>query len=195
MADIKILKSDWLNAFWFISDFSQIWNFAGTEHIAAQFQKKIYIMTKFYNNFKKPFLALFETIIFTKNLVLLRTTSHRFLSPCQHLAKTTVPTTRKHPNGRNDRRLDRWNDRKRYNLFHFVYLLLFNDHPNFIVLIKQFITRQFGKMVWNKRIIKHSQRRSQSPRQWRTLTSQAKAKVNNMPLKPCHLCCPNVFLL
>ena len=40
MADIKILKSDWLNAFWFISDFSHIWNFAGTENIAAQFQKK-----------------------------------------------------------------------------------------------------------------------------------------------------------
>ena len=68
MADIKILKSDWLNAFWFISDFSQIWNFAGTEHIAAQFQKKIYIMTKFYNNFKKPCFWLFLRQLFLQKI-------------------------------------------------------------------------------------------------------------------------------
>ena len=113
MADIKILKSDWLNAFWFISDFSQIWNFAGTEHIAAQFQKKIYIMTKFYNNFKKPCFWLFLGQLFLQKIWSCYAQLHIAFITMPYLAKTTVPTARKHPKGRNDRRLDRWNDRRR----------------------------------------------------------------------------------
>ena len=68
MVDWKILKSDWLKTFWPISQeqrFSIIWDLCKNtandiKNIREQTQKKL--MIKFFNKFKKQFLAHFWSI-------------------------------------------------------------------------------------------------------------------------------------
>ena len=72
-------------------------------------------MTKFFNKFKNlvfsPFLPIFlilgAKIFFLENPSLSRTTSNRFLAPCQNLEKTNNIIPKKTP-GQTEERMARW---------------------------------------------------------------------------------------
>ena len=76
IVDLKILQSDWLNAFWPIShepDFSQVGDLCNNIAININFftdqiQRKV--MTKFSNKFKKPFFGSFWPFIGQKKIFL-----------------------------------------------------------------------------------------------------------------------------
>ena len=91
--DLKILRSDWLRAFWPICqepDFSQVWDLCQNTAVNINFLYKPNsekLMTKFSNKFIKPyFWPIFPIsrakIFFPKNPALSCTTPHWPLTPC-----------------------------------------------------------------------------------------------------------------
>ena len=64
-------------------------------------------MTKFFNKFKKPFLAIFVPFSqFFGQEIFFRTTSYGFLASCQDFEKTNDTIPRKPPDRRKDGRTD-----------------------------------------------------------------------------------------
>ena len=123
IVDLKILQSDWSEAFWLISqapEFFQIWDLSKHTVININFHyrpngEKIKELRKKLNfpiNLKNPRLGLFSHFwgktLFSRNLPLSCTTPQGPLTPCWVPEKTKEPIPRKLQNRRTDRPY--WNE-------------------------------------------------------------------------------------
>ena len=117
MLDLKILQSEWLKAFWSISQeqhFSQIEDLYRNTANNINFHYRTH-SGKIKNSLisKNPIFACFGPFsqflgakkVFPKNLAC--TTWQGFLVPCRNSEKPNDPISRKQPNGQLDGRTDR----------------------------------------------------------------------------------------
>ena len=127
--DIKKLQSDWLKLFWPITQepFSQIWDLCWNTTKNTNFQYKTYqkkLMIKFFSNFKQhDFWPLWVQFVFS---IEHGCHTHRFLTQCLHIEKTSNSIPRKHrrqTGGRTDPILqdtsgDHWGSKNVSKKFH-----------------------------------------------------------------------------
>ena len=104
----KILHSDWLRAFWPVSqeqDFCQIWDLCRNKAYDINFHYRTYSVK--INDFG-PFPQFWEQkLFFQKKPVLQWTNSWGFPTPCQNSGKTNDPVQGKCPDRQKDRKTNR----------------------------------------------------------------------------------------
>ena len=108
IVDLKILQSNWLSAFWPISQ--ELYRNTSNK-INFHYKTNSVKITKFFFKFKKPFFWPISSIsgvkFFSKLHALSHTPSQRFLAPCQNSEKSNDPIPRKHLHRRRSGRMCR----------------------------------------------------------------------------------------